>query len=126
MPAVLFGGIGSHQDSMGPLHGKPQLMQQLAYMSGMIMNPELLRNDPSDQRRGPDSGVQPISHRAAIQNIAQLFSLMRTQADRTAGSVTLEQTLDTVGFILSEPLGNFGSWGLENVGEFAAGTTLRV
>jgi hypothetical protein len=47
--------------------------------------------------------------------------LMRTQADRTARSMTLEQTLDTVGFVLSEPLGNFGSWGLENVGEFAAG-----
>jgi hypothetical protein len=41
----------------------------------MVDDAELFFDHPSDHRRSPDPGVQPICHRAAIQDVAEVTVL---------------------------------------------------
>ena len=66
MPAILRGGIGPSQHPTRALHGKIQVMQQLAHMPGVISLPEFLFDDLTYQRTGPDPSLQTVSYRSAI------------------------------------------------------------
>jgi hypothetical protein len=69
-PAVLRGDVRARQNAARPLHRKSPGGQQLAHMTGMILDAEFLFDHPGDHGRRPDAIVQTVSHRAAVQNIS--------------------------------------------------------
>ena len=79
MPAILRLGVGFGPNPSWALHRKAQFKQQLAHVAGMVVHPELLLNHPGDHGRGPDSGVQAIGHRAAVQDVLQGLPVRATQ-----------------------------------------------
>jgi len=99
MPAVLFGDIGPRQYPAGTLHREVQSMQHSPHVAGMVMNAELLLNHPSNHRRSPYPGIQSVGHRTAVENIAELFPLLRTQAGGPARPISFQQALHSVGLI---------------------------
>jgi len=74
-------------------------MKQLAHVAGMIDDTELLFDDPGDHRRGPDATIQPISHRAAVEDVADPAVLRFGQPPRPSRPVTFQQALNAVGLI---------------------------
>jgi len=79
MPSVLRGGVGPRQYAPGPLHREAERVKQLAHMSRMVGDAELLLDHPGNHRRGPYAVVQSVSHRTAVQNVAQLLALLLCQ-----------------------------------------------
>ena len=84
MPAVLLAVVGTGEHQVRPLHGGAQVMKQFAHMPRMVDDAELLFDRPGDHGRGPDSGVQPISHRPAVQDVAEAAVLCFRQPRRPA------------------------------------------
>ena len=101
-------------------------MKQLAHVPRMVDDAELFLHHPGDHRRSPDPGVQPISHRAAIQDVAEAAVLCRAQARGPSGSVTFQETLDAVRLIASQPRGHFGARRLQNSCQIAAGPAFGI
>src|SRR5271166_513851 len=101
-------------------------MQQLAHMAGVVVHSELLLNHPRDHGRGPDSGVQAIGHRAAVQDVLQGLLVRATQLRRSSAALSFQQTFDAMGFITCQPLGNLGAWGLQNRRQLPAAAPLRI
>ena len=101
-------------------------MQQLAHVTRMVGHAELFFDDPGDHRRGPDSGVQPISDRATVEKVAETAVLGFRQPCRTPGSVTFQEALDPLRLIASQPGGDLGAWRLQNSGQIAAGSALGI
>ena len=126
MPAVLLVAVGTGQHPAGPLHGETQVMQQLAHLPRMVDDAELFLHHPGDHRRSPDPRVQPISHRAAIEDVTQTAVLGLGQACGPSGPVTFPKALDAVRLIASQPRGHFGARRLQNSGQIAAGPAFRI
>lgn len=126
MPAVLLDRICPRQHPARALHREVQGMQQAAHMAGMVMHAKLLLDHPGDHRRSPYSGIQTIGDGTAVENIPELFPLLRRQLGRAPGTIALQQTVDSVSLIMREPFRHLGSGRLENVCNLAAGATLRI
>src|SRR5271166_2693850 len=126
VPAILQLGVGFGQNPSWALHRKAQFMQQLAHMAGVVVHSELLLNHPRDHGRGPDSGVQAIGHRAAVQDVLQGLLVRATQLRRSSAALSFQQTFDAMGFITCQPLGNLGAWGLQNRRQLPAAAPLRI
>src|ERR1017187_9998774 len=105
MPAVLLAAVGTSEYPARPLHGEAQVMKQFAHVPRMVDDAELLFDRPGDHGRGPDSGVQPISHRAAVQDVAEAAVLGFRQPRWPPGPVTFQEALDAVGLLPNQPLG---------------------
>jgi hypothetical protein len=75
MPAVLLVAVNTGEHTAKPVHGESQILKQLAHMPRMVGDAELLFHRPGDHGRGPDSSGQPISHRPAVQNVAEAAAL---------------------------------------------------
>ena len=78
---------------------KAEFVQQLAHMSGMVGEFELLLDHPRNHRRSSHAIVQSVSHRATVQQVSQLLALLWCQLGRSSGSVSFQQALDTVSLI---------------------------
>src|ERR1700745_617295 len=96
-------------------------MQQLAYMAGVMVHPKLFLQNPSNYGRGPNSRIQAIGDRTAVQDIAQLLPLPRRQLSRSARALPLEQAFHAVRLKTSQPFGHFGTRSLKNFGQLSAG-----
>jgi len=81
-------------------------MEQLAHMTGVILDVEFLFDHPGDHGRRPDAGVQAVSGRTAVQNISQLLLLLFRQFRWPARSIAFEQTIHSMALIALEPLGH--------------------
>src|SRR5271166_5422383 len=101
-------------------------MQQLAHMAGVVVHSELLLNHPGDHGRGPDSGVQAIGHRTAVQDVLQGLPVRATQLRRSSAALSFQQTVDAMGFITCQPFGHLGAWGLQNRRQLPAAAPLRI
>src|SRR5271167_3006199 len=101
-------------------------MQQFAHVAGMVMHPELLLDHPGDHGRGPDSGVQTIGHRTAVQNVPQRLPLRALQLRWSSGALSFQQTFDPMHLIACQPLRNLGAWGLQNRRQLPAAAPLRI
>src|ERR1035437_11046517 len=106
MPAVLLAAVVTSEYPARPLHGEAQVMKQFAHMPRMVDDAELLFDRPGDHGRGPDSGVQPISHRPAVEDVAQAAVLRFLPPRRPPGPVTFQEALDAVTLIRSHPFEN--------------------
>src|SRR5208283_496201 len=126
VPAILQPGVGFGQNPSWALHRKAQFMQQFAHVAGMVMHPELLLDHPGDHGRGPDSGVQTIGHRTAVQNVPQRLPLRALQLRWSSGALSFQQTFDPMHLIACQPLGNLGAWGLQNRRQLPAAAPLRI
>src|SRR5436189_5852807 len=62
-----------------------KLPQQFPHVPCVIIVPELLSDDLTHQRTGPDPCFYSISSRPTIQNVAQPFSFLQDVPGRTAG-----------------------------------------
>src|SRR5208283_1454429 len=90
------------------------------------MHPELLLDHPGDHGRGPDSGVQTIGHRTAVQNVPQRLPFRALQLRWSSGALSFQQTFDPMHLIACQPLGNLGAWGLQNRRQLPAAAPLRI
>ena len=90
MPSVLCDGVGPCQYAPRPLHREAERVKQLAYMSRMVGDAELLLDHSGNHGRGPHAVVQSVSHRSTVQNVAQLLALLWRQLWRPAGSVPFQ------------------------------------
>src|SRR5256885_4634496 len=81
------------QHATRALHGEAQTMEPLAHMARMIMNAEFLLDDPGDHGRGPDARIQSVGHRAAFENVVELFALRRRQLQWPPRAMPFEQPL---------------------------------
>ena len=126
MPTILLSAIGSGQNALGALHGKPDFMQESTHVARMIMDPELLLEDPGNHGRGPNSCVQTVSYRTAVQNIAKLLPLLTRQLSGSSGALSLQQAFNTVLLIARQPFGNFGTRRLQNFCQLSTSPPLRV
>src|ERR1035438_8815802 len=68
-PSVLPIRVGLHKSGGRTLHRITQLLEQLADVSRMVMPIELIADDTANDWGSPNTGLQTISHRAAVQNI---------------------------------------------------------
>src|SRR3982751_5813231 len=75
VPAILRRSVGPSQHAAGPLHRKSPVMKQLAHVPRMILNAEFLLDQPGDHGPCANAAVQPVSDRAAVQDISQLLLL---------------------------------------------------
>jgi hypothetical protein len=101
-------------------------MKQLAHVTRMVDDAELFLHHPGDHRRSPDPGVQPISHRAAIEDVAEAAVLGLAQARGPSGAVTFQEALHALRLKASQPLGNLGARRLQNPGQIAAGAAFGI
>src|ERR1039458_4596713 len=101
-------------------------MEQYAHVARMVDGAELRFDHPGDHGRGPDSGVQPISHRPAVQDVAQAAALRFRQPRRPPGPVTLQEALDAMSLIPSQPLGYLGARRLQNSCQIAARSAFGI
>lgn len=126
MPAVLRRKVGSGQRPARPLHRKPPGMQQLPHMTGMILDAELLLDDPGDHRGRPDSVVQTVGHRTAVQDISHLLLLLFCQLGGTARPVAFQQAFNPLGLITLQPRRDLGARRLQQVRQLTAGMSLGI
>ena len=57
----------------------------------MVAHVKFLRHDLGAARRGPDPSVQAISHRAAVQDVGQMFPLGGAQLGGPPAAIALQQ-----------------------------------
>jgi hypothetical protein len=122
----LLAAIGAGQDTAGSLHGKTQALQQLAHVSGMVSDTELLFDHPGYHRRGPYSAVQSIGHGTAVEEVAEPPMLRFAQPWRPPGAIAFQQGSDSVSLIPRQPLGHLGARRLENPCQIAAGSAFGI
>jgi hypothetical protein len=75
-------------------------------MAGMILNTELLLDQPGDHGRCPDAIVQTIGDWAAVKDVCQLLLLLACQLRWPSRSKSFQQTVHALGLILLQPLGD--------------------
>ena len=126
MPAVLLAAVGTGEHPARPLHGEAQVMEQFAHLPRMVDGAELLFDRPGDHGRGPDSGVQPISHRPAVQDVTEAAVLGFRQPRRPPGPVTFQEALDAVSLIPRQPRGYPGARRLQNSRQIAASAAFGI
>src|ERR1700694_356330 len=124
--AVLRRDIGAGQNAARTLHRKSPGMKQLAHMTGVILDAELLLDHPSDHGRRPNAVVQTVRHWTAVQNISQLLLLLFRQFRWPTRPIAFQQTVHSIALIALEPLRHLGSRRLENPRQLAAGLAFRV
>lgn len=93
-------------------------------MPGMVAHGEFLGDDLGDQRRSPHPGVQTMSHRAAVQNIPQLFPLAGTQLGGASRAMALQQTFIAIVIPRSDPSVNAGAVHEQALGNLPRGLLL--
>src|SRR5712691_5982756 len=125
-PAVLRRDIGAGQNAPWTLHRKSPGRKQLAHMTGVILDAELLLDHPGNHGRRPDAVVQTISHRTAVQNISQLLLLLFRQLRWSTRPVAFQQTVHSIRLIVLEPLRHLRPRCLQNPRQLAAGLAFRV
>lgn len=123
-PAVLLFGVSLDQSSGGPLDREIQLLEQMPDMAGMIADVKFLLNDLGDQGRSPDSGAQPVSDGAAVQDIGQLFPLVGAQLGGPSAALAFQESFLAMAVPGPDPGMNPRAIHLEVVGDLACGMAL--
>jgi hypothetical protein len=75
----LFFNVSACQNTARPLDGESDLVEELPYMAGMIPNSKLLLDDVGNDARSPDSAVQAIGDRSALNNVVESTHLCFVQ-----------------------------------------------
>lgn len=79
MPPILFFNISACQNTARPLDGESDRVEELPYMAGMVANSELLLNNAGNDARSPDSAVQAVGDRSALNNVVESAHLCFVQ-----------------------------------------------
>jgi len=90
-------------------------------MARMVIHSELLLDDTGQDRRGPDSGVQSVSHRAAFNNVVELFELFAGQLAGASAAMALLDPLWAMLVPVAHPSVNAGAMNLEQSGNLGRG-----
>ena len=78
-------------------------MEQFAHVAGMILHVEFLVEDVGEQGRGPDSGVQAVSHRPAFNKVVQLLALGAGQFAGASAAVAFLDPFKSIFIPVADP-----------------------
>src|ERR1035438_1726013 len=95
-------------------------------MPGVILPPKFLFDDMTHQRTGPDPSFQPVSHRTAIQNVAQPLAIIPAEVRRPPAAVPFQQAFFAVPIPLIDPQRNGAAMHLEMVGDLTRGVPIQA
>jgi hypothetical protein len=95
-------------------------------MAWMVAHTELLLDNAGQNRRGPDSGVQTVSHRAAFDNIVELLALRVRQFTGPSATVAFLNSLLAVLVPVAPPGMNARAMHVEQFGNLRRGVSLRA
>src|ERR1035438_1107382 len=95
-------------------------------MPGVILPPKFLFDDMTHQRTGPDPSFQPVSHRTAIQNVAQPLAIFPAEVRRPPAAVPFQQAFFAVPIPLIDPQRNGAAMHLEMVGDLTRGVPIQA
>lgn len=83
----------------------------------MVVHSKFFLDDTGQDRRGPDSGVQSVSHRAAFHNVVELLELFAGQLARASAAMALLDPLLAMLVPVAHPSVNAGAMNLEQSGD---------
>src|ERR1700733_7464667 len=95
-------------------------------MPGVILQPKFLFDDMTHQRTGPDPSFKPISHRPAIQNVAQPLAILAAEGRRPPAAVPFQQAFFAVPVPLIDPQRNGAAMHLEMVSDLTRGVPIQA
>lgn len=76
-------------------------------MPRVIAHVTLLCDNSHHHRRGPNTTIESVGHRAALDDVFQGNSLRFTQKCRSTAPISFEQPIRPVEFVILEPLRHF-------------------
>src|ERR1700676_1585981 len=95
-------------------------------MPGVILPPKFLFDDMTHQWGGPDPSFQPVSHRTAIQNVAQPLAIFPAEVRRPPAAVPFQQAFISVPVPLIEPQRDSAAMHPEMVGDLTRGVSIQA
>jgi hypothetical protein len=78
-------------------------MQEFAHMARMVLDAEFLPEDAGQDGRGPNAGVQALSHRAAVHEVMKLLPLGCGEFARATTAVTFLDSLHALRIPVANP-----------------------
>ena len=101
-----------------------QPMKQFAHMARMIAHPKLLLDDVGQDRRGPDSRVESVSHRAAFNNVVKMLELFWSQFTRASRAMAFFNSLRAVLIPVANPSVDTGAMNVKQISDLGRGKTI--
>ena len=101
-----------------------QTMKQFAHMARMIAHPKLLMDDVGQDRGGPDSRVESVSHRAAFNNVVEMLELFCSQFARASAAMAFLDPLRTILIPVANPSVDTGAMNVKQAGNLGRGVSL--
>src|SRR5208283_3868219 len=95
-------------------------------MARRVLNLKFLIDDAPDHRSVPNARSKTVVERPAIDDFPQSLLLFGIQQGGTAGPLALQQCFIAKGFIVAQPLRDFGSGRLQKGGNLSAAASIVV
>src|SRR5512132_2827670 len=95
-------------------------------MGWMKREGELIFNDSGHHGASPHPGAKAVSHGARFQNVGQLLALAFRNGRRTAGAVSLQDSLHSIFLPALQPQANVGSMNFKDLSDFGSAPALHI
>src|SRR5574341_35834 len=95
-------------------------------MGWMKREREFIFNDSGHHGASPHPGAKAVSHGTRFQNVGQLLALAFRNGRRTAGAVSLQDSLHPISLPALQPQANVGSMNFKDLSDFGSCPALHI